>query len=92
MTFSAWRTRRIRAQQKRKALQMLALSGVVRPSDVELRYPIPLLKISGTHTAPEVRSSSHEQMAPPPSESSPQSPTEGRHLFQWLRQELPASS
>ena len=92
MTLSAWRTRRIHAQQKRKALQMLALSGVVRPSDVELRYPIPLIKMSGTHTAPEARSSSHEQMAPPLSESSPQAPTQGRHLFQWLRRELSASS
>ncbi|NGZ08303.1 MAG: hypothetical protein CV088_02830 [Nitrospira sp. LK70] len=30
-------------RQKRKALHMLALSGVVRPSHVELRYAIPLL-------------------------------------------------
>ena len=59
MTFSAWHTRRVRAQQKRKALQMLALSGVVRPSDVELRYPIPLIKISRPHAAPAARSSSH---------------------------------
>ncbi|MDF0674980.1 MAG: hypothetical protein P0120_11690 [Nitrospira sp.] len=29
-------------RQKRKALHMLALSGVVRPSHVELRYAIPL--------------------------------------------------
>ena len=92
MPFESWRTRRIHAQQKRKALQMLALSGVVRPSDVELRYPIPLIKISGAHTPPEARSSSYEQMAPSLAESSPQSPSQGRHLFQWLRQELPASS
>src|SRR5690349_12489574 len=32
-----------RTRQKRKALHMLALSGVVRPSHVELRYAIPLL-------------------------------------------------
>jgi len=92
MTFSAWHTRRVRAQQKRKALQMLALSGVVRPSDVELRYPIPLIQISGTHTTPAARSSFHEQMTPPLSESSPQSPIQGTDLFRWLRQGLPASS
>ena len=34
-----------RTRQKRKALRMLALSGVVRPSHVELRYAIPLLNI-----------------------------------------------
>lgn len=92
MPFATWRTRRIRAQQKRKALQMLALSGVVRPSDVELRYPIPLIKISGTHTVPGARSSSHKQTAPSLSESSPQSPIQGAHLFQWLRHDVPASS
>ncbi len=32
-----------RTRQKRKALHMLALSGVVRPSHVGLRYTIPLL-------------------------------------------------
>jgi hypothetical protein len=30
--------RSVRKDQKRTALQLLALSGVVRPSDVELRY------------------------------------------------------
>ena len=36
-----------RIRQKRKELQMLALSGVVRPSHIELRYTIPLLRIEG---------------------------------------------
>lgn len=58
MSLTSWRARRIRAQQKRKALQMLALSGVVRPSDVELRYPIPLVTIRATHSAPDTPSSS----------------------------------
>jgi hypothetical protein len=92
MTFTAWRTRRLRVQQKQKALQMLALSGVVRPSDVELHYPIPLIKISGTHTAPETRSSSNELMARPLPKSAPQPPLQDTHRFQWLRQELTAAS
>jgi hypothetical protein len=33
---------RARAKQKRNALRMMALSGVVRPSHVELRYGTPL--------------------------------------------------
>lgn len=33
--------------QETKTLQMLALSGVVRPSHVELRYTIPLLRVEG---------------------------------------------
>lgn len=33
-----------RRKQKRKSLQMLTLSGVIRPSHVEVRYTTPLLK------------------------------------------------
>lgn len=53
-----------RTRQKRKALHMLALSGVVRPSHVELRYEIPMLNIEGLSSAfqeklvPAVRPSS----------------------------------
>lgn len=42
-----------RTRQKRKALHMLALSGVVRPSHVELRYEIPMLNIEGLSTFQE---------------------------------------
>lgn len=40
-----------RARQKRKALHMLALSGVVRPSHIELRYATPLLNIEEQSSA-----------------------------------------
>lgn len=36
-----------RKRKNRATLQMLALSGVVRPSHVELRYTIPLLRVEG---------------------------------------------
>jgi hypothetical protein len=45
MPLKIWRAYRLRLQQKRKAMQMLAISGVVRPSAVELRYTIPLMKM-----------------------------------------------
>ncbi len=92
MSFTDWRARRIHRQQTRKALQMLALSGVVRPSDVELRYSIPLIKISGTHTAPQDQSSSDTQMDPSLSASSPPSPINGAHRSHWAGYELPAAS
>ena len=92
MPFTAWRTRRLHAQQKRKALQMLAISGVVRPSDVEMRYSIPLIKISGTHTTPEAQEADHERVAPSLSESFPPSPIHDLHQSQWTRHELPAMS
>jgi hypothetical protein len=34
--------RRAHKKQKRNALHMLAVSGVVRPSHVEIRYPTPI--------------------------------------------------
>lgn len=92
MSFTAWRDRRIHRQQTRKALQMLALSGVVRPSDVELRYSIPLIKISGTHTNLEDQSSFNEQMVSSFSESSPPALINDAHRAQWVRHELPATS
>ena len=39
-----------RTRQKRKALRMLALSGVVRPGHVELRYAIPLMNVEDQST------------------------------------------
>ena len=64
MPLHQFRIYRARTRQKRKALRMLALSGVIRPSHVELRYAIPLLNIEDQSGAfqgnlvPAVRSSS----------------------------------
>ena len=44
--------RRIHKKQKRTALHMLALSGVVRPSHVELRYATPIASITAFRTQP----------------------------------------
>jgi len=92
MSLTSWRDRQIRAEQKRKALQMLALSGVVRPSDVDVRYPTPPIKIADTPTTPDAQSSVHEQKASSISESSSQSSIQGTNLFRWLRQGLSTSS
>lgn len=42
--------RRARRQQKRMALHMLSLSGVLRPGHVELRYAVSLASISAFRT------------------------------------------
>jgi hypothetical protein len=44
--------RRSRTKQKRNALHMLALSGVVRPSHIELRYATPIASITAFRTQP----------------------------------------
>ncbi|MDO9116913.1 MAG: hypothetical protein Q7U39_03075 [Nitrospira sp.] len=46
MPLTRWTQYRQARAQKKKALHMLALSGVVRPSTVELRYTTPLSHIS----------------------------------------------
>ncbi len=44
MPLSRWKKFRARAQKK-KAIQMLVLSGVVRPSHIEPRYYVPLIQL-----------------------------------------------
>jgi hypothetical protein len=44
--------RRAHKQQKRTALEMLTLSGVVRPSHVEPRYATPIARITAFRTQP----------------------------------------
>ena len=44
--------RRMHKQQKRTALHMLAASGVVRPSHVELRYTTPITGMISFRTQP----------------------------------------
>ena len=41
-------------KQKRTALHMLALSGAVRPSHVELRYAAPIASITASRAQPTV--------------------------------------
>jgi len=44
--------RRARSKQKRTALHMLALSGVVRPSHVEPHYAIPIAGMTASRARP----------------------------------------
>ena len=41
---------RIRRKQTRTALQMLTVSGVIRPGHVELRYGTPIISVSSLRT------------------------------------------
>ncbi len=45
-------SRRAHKKQKQTALHMLAVSGVVRPSHLELRYMTPLTGMTGFRTQP----------------------------------------
>lgn len=52
MSFTRWNRYRRTRIQKRKALQLLALSGVVRPSTNEPRYTLSPLKVAAIHERP----------------------------------------
>ena len=86
MPFARWRTYRERAQQKRKAIHMLALSGVVRPSHVELRYTVPLLKVGAWHHSPAVGPVADAPQQAPHQNSATAMSAQGKQLLQWLRQ------
>ncbi|MGQ0665430.1 MAG: hypothetical protein ACT4O4_00185 [Nitrospiraceae bacterium] len=88
-----WRTYRERARQKRKALHMLALSGVVRPSHIELRYTVPIMKGGAVNASFGARSATANQpgLSLAPIEESPSVvSSRGKSLLQWLRQGLTA--
>ena len=83
MPLTRWRLYKERAQQKRKALRMLALSGVVRPSHIELRYCIPILKIGAALQATTSSTVTHQSTRPP--QPSVTIGTGGTQLLQWVR-------
>jgi hypothetical protein len=84
MPLRLWRAYRMRAQQNRKAMQMLALSGVVRPSEVELRYTTPLLKMRISNNSAELQPVDiTKRPALRRAASAPKQPLT-LQLFQWL--------
>jgi len=93
MPLADWRTHRERARQKRNALHMLALSGVIRPSHIELRYTVPIMKggaVSASFGARAATSSQPVFTLAPIEESPSVVSGRGKRLLQWLRQGLTA--
>lgn len=94
MPLAQWRTHRERAKQKQKALRMLALSGVVRPGHVELRYTAPFTRGGTAGRAFDTRSSTTRSPLPLALASLEKSrsveSTRAQRFLQWLRQGLTA--
>ena len=59
--------RRVHKKQKRTALHMLALSGVVRPSHVELRYATRVANVTAFRAQPAAIEDSQTHPVPLPS-------------------------
>ena len=91
MPLAHWRSYRERARQKRKALHMLALSGVIRPSHIELRYTIPTLKAATTKMSLRTIPAGPPQPSIFHTEPSETVKPRGIQLLEWLRQGLTAS-
>lgn len=84
MPFAYWQTQRERAKQKRKALQMLALSGVVRPSHVELRYSVPLIRVRTLNQAHASATPATMQSFVRPQQAAAPSRIGAKQLLEWL--------
>lgn len=82
MPLTRWVGARESAKQKRKALQMLALSGVVRPSHIEVRYTIPLFKAgSALHVQPSAHAAGPQSTKKVPTAQ----PRGTRPIFERIR-------
>ena len=76
--------RRARSKQKRTALHMLALSGVVRPSHIKLRYAIPIAGMTAFRAQPTAIG--HQQTHPIPLRSWDYDTTLNmKQTLQWAR-------
>ncbi|MEO6554231.1 MAG: hypothetical protein ABIO96_06755 [Nitrospiraceae bacterium] len=76
--------RRLRSKQKRTALHMLALSGVVRPSHVELHYTTPIAGMTTSRAQPTAIR--YPQTHPLPLSSWDRATTLNmKHTRQWAR-------
>jgi hypothetical protein len=89
MPLAHWRTHRERARQKRKVLQMLALSGVVRPSHVEFHYTVPILKVGTSTASPRRKPAADRKQSASIEEPSEVVRTWATQLLQGLCQRLP---
>jgi hypothetical protein len=58
------KSRKAYMKQKRTALHMLALSGVVRPGHVELRYATPIASITAFRAQPVAHKNPQPQLIP----------------------------
>ncbi len=93
MPLARLRFYRERARQKRKAIQMLALSGVIRPSHVELRYGYhdSVARGGTARPTPHLRSSVDawpSLVLPSKKAIHPALPARGKGWLHWLRQGL----
>jgi len=92
--FANWRTYQVHRRQRRETIEMLSLSCVVRPVDVELRYTISPQKLGVCLETPDTQPYTknfrdiESTLYLQPMTANMR--TQGKQLLQWLRDELVA--
>lgn len=87
VAWQAWRAYRTHLRQRQSTVQMLALSCVLRPVDVELRYTTPLPKVGVCVGAPDAQSSHDMEFSLYLEPSTSSLRARGTQLFRWLQHE-----
>jgi hypothetical protein len=89
MPLSQTNTHRQRAKQKRAAIHMLALSGVIRPGHIEPRYTTPIWKVPTPRTSVSTDNTGRAQQSIPSAAISGLLSNKTHYLLNWLHQWLP---
>ena len=87
VAWQAWRIYRTHLRQRQSTVQMLALSCVLRPSDVELRYITPLSKVGVCIGAPDTHGSHDMEFSLYLEPSTNSMQAQGAQLLHRLRHE-----
>jgi hypothetical protein len=91
VAWQAWRAYRTHLRQRQSTVQMLALSCVLRPVDVELRYITPLPKVGVCIGAPDAQSSHDMEFSLYLEPSTSSMRARGTQLLHWLQHEWTAT-
>lgn len=87
VAWQAWRAYRADLRERQSTIQMLALSCVLRPGDVELRYVTPLPKVGVCTGAPDAQGSHDMEYSLYLEPSTGGMRARGTQILHWLRHE-----
>ena len=87
VAWQAWRAYRTHSRERQSTIRMLALSCVLRPGDVELRYITPLPKIGVCIGAPDAQGSHDMEFSLYLEPSTGGMRARGTQVLHWLQHE-----
>lgn len=87
VAWQAWRAYRTHSRERQSTIQMLALSCVLRPGDVELRYITPLPRLGVCIGAPDAQGSHDMEFSLYLEPSTGGMRAQGTQVLHWLRHE-----